>query len=483
MTTSRKFIPVPADDWHLKRMTYIEPEPVPEYAFASAEAIERFRDIKYMLRIHWGLYSVWELNHESWGLLDMDFAKKQDYFDLSKTFNPTEFDAEAWVQFFERAGFRGFAFTSKHHEGFSMFDTQTRVKQKVDWRNPGGPKIVACDEAFSVIESPFGRDIVKELCDAGQRRNLAIDLYFSWPDWFDADFRPYSLHPVRTPEDETCEQDAGMRERFDLSNWIVGPSKTDQERQRLIRRVRNQLRELLTHYGKIDMICLDHWLGPDVWPQQRKILLELRRLQPDVMFRNRGIGNYGDYYTPEHDFPEKGTEKPWMVIHGLAGSFSYDKNAQNYRDEHWVLDNLLDTVAKGGNFQIGIGPNGKGQWHPRAVDVLTKVGGWLHENGEGIYGTRPRPGELYREGGVLFTRTKDQQHVYAFVKHIPVGELVLESLSPAPDADITLLGTTGMALAWKIRDGKLHISIPEAVCNRCNHAHFKWTALKIEVQS
>ena len=100
--------------------------------------------------------------------MKLSFKKKQEYQELYKTWNPTDFDAEKWMEFFERCGFRCFAITTKHHEGFCMFDTKTRVKKRVNWTAKGGPKLEECDLAYSIMETPFGRDVIRELCDAGR---------------------------------------------------------------------------------------------------------------------------------------------------------------------------------------------------------------------------------------------------------------------------------------------------------------------------
>jgi alpha-L-fucosidase len=140
------------------------------------------------------------------------------------------------------------------------------------------------------------------------------------------------------------------------------------------------------------MVCLDQWLGPQVWPALRETILHLRKIQPDVMLRARGIGNYGDYYTPEGFVPgDKGnTDTPWFVIYPLGSSFSYERVPGNYKGAAWVVRNLIDTVAKGGNFMVGIGPDGDGRFHPTAISQLREVGDWLNVNGDGVYATRAR---------------------------------------------------------------------------------------------
>jgi alpha-L-fucosidase len=152
------------------------------------------------------------------------------------------------------------------------------------------------------------------LCDAAHKRDIKIDLYFSHSDWYDADFRPYGYHPLQIPSSEQwCKSQAPGEVETEYQRTkgrqkaylTIVPDPSHEEEQRMIRRHREQLKELLTNYGKIDMICLDIWLGPRVWPQLRETLIELRKLQPDVMFRARGIGNYGDYYTPERFIPRR----------------------------------------------------------------------------------------------------------------------------------------------------------------------------------
>ena len=168
----------------------------------------------------------------------------------------------------------------------------------------------------------------------------------------------------------------------------------------MMARHRAQLTELLTHYGKIDTVCLDQWLGPAVWPQLRETIKQLRKLQPEVMFRARGIGNYGDYYTPEGFVPgsKENTAMPWMVIYQLGGMWSYQPDAAKYKGAIWIVTNLVDVVAKGGNFMVGIGPDARGRFHPKAVEALETTGAWLRLNGEAIYRYTPAPGRSV-EGG------------------------------------------------------------------------------------
>jgi alpha-L-fucosidase len=248
----------------------------------------------------------------------------------------------------------------------------------------------------------------------------------------------------------------------------------------MIKRHREQLTELLTNYGKIDMICLDMWLGRDVWPELRETIKMLRDMQPDIMLRGRGIGNYGDYYTPEGFVPgnPENTDMPWMVIYPLATSFSYDPDAAKYKGSKWVINNLIDSVAKGGNFMVGVSPDENGLWHPKAIEQLEETGKWLDVNGEAIYNTRPRPGQLYKEGeNIYFTRSKDFNTVYAISTKFPGEKLNIKTVRPKDGTAIRLLGYD-RNLTWEYNgESGLTVDIPECIENDTPAYSFKIEAV------
>jgi alpha-L-fucosidase len=472
---------LPASDQNYKRSkNYIEDEAIPEYNWASDEAYEAFQDIKYGVRIHWGLYSIWSMSGESWAFLGnrvpaFDFKKRQEYQQLYKTWNPTGFNADEWMQTFDECGMKMFAFTTKHHEGFSMYDTKTRVKRRVNWDTPNGPQIEDCDTTYSMMDTPFKRDVVKELCDAARKTGIKVDLYFSHSDWYDADFRPYGYHPLQIPSSEDyCKAKADDEPNTEFERTkqrqkdflTIVPDPTPEEEQRMVARHRAQLKELLTNYGKVDMLCFDIWLGPRVWPQLRETLLELRNIQPDTMYRARGIGNYGDYYTPERFVPsgKEHSDVPWFVIDPLASSFSYDPDPAKHKGSQWVVHSLIDSVSKGGNFMVGIGPDATGRFSPEAIRQLKEVGQWLKKNGTAIYATRAREGDLWEEGAnIRFTRSKDNKTIYTHCLAWPGEKLVLKTI-PTNPSKITFLGKPGAAVKWShnATDG-LVITTPDSL--------------------
>jgi len=264
---------------------------------------------------------------------------------------------------------------------------------------------------------------------------------------------------------------------------VIVPDPTDAEVTRMMQRHRAQLVELLTNYGTIDMMCLDMWLGPRVWPELRETILEMRRLQPSVMLRNRGIGNYGDYYTPERVVPgAKGTsDKPWFTIYPLGTDFSYDPDASKYKGAEWIVVNLADTVAKGGGLMIGVGPSAHGEFHPEAIRQMKAAGSWLRVNGEAIYATRPREGSGWAEGEtVRYTRSKDRRFVYAILTKWPGAQLNLKSVRPNKASTVKLLASKAK-LPWKFDSEQgLTISFPDELQEPANRpCEWAWS-LKIE---
>jgi alpha-L-fucosidase len=460
-----------SNDMYRVTKDYVEDEPDADYLHASEAAYEAFRDIKFSVMIHWGIYSMQGIE-ASWPLLVMNSADKQNYQRLYERFNPEKFDAEEWMTMFKRCGVQAFSFTAKHHDGFSMFHTDTRVRKRVNYVHPDR-LIESCDMAYSIEETPFKRDVVKELCDAAGRNNIKVSLYYSHTDWNDADFRPYCFHPLTTNAARTTTE-FGIGS-YD-ANRILAPDVNDNERDRMIARHREQLREILTRYGTIDMIHLDMWLGSNVWTEMKKTVKMIRQLQPEVMLNAGGIGNYADFFIHDNFVPKtkEPTSMPWISMLPLGKTFAYDPDSSRYKGAKWIIDNLVNCVAKGGGFMVGISPDARGEFHPEAVRQLEDVGKWLAINGEGIYGTTSR--EVWKSGDILFTQSKDGKQIYAFVNNFTAKTLIISSVKPVKGSRITILGYD-KPLKWKqAADGCIIIKIPRAIKSPAKRpCEYLWT--------
>lgn len=431
----------------------------PDYRHAGPEALDRWMDWKWGLRIHWGLYCMVDDGHESWvitrHLKDKEWQKK--YYTMYQDFNPTGFDADEWMKIIERAGMKYFSFTSKHHEGFCLWPTKTT--QRGFRRNPDGGYTEVVNN-FSIMDTPFKRDIIGELVKAGRAHGLGVSLYYSHIDWHDWDFG------------------------WDHSNYWYDPKftkKSDPARwAAFIQKERDQIAELLTEYGPIDTLCLDIQ-----WPNEARedadgVAKLARRLQPNILLRNRGIEDYGDYETPERVIPEdpRKVNRPWQVIYPCGDGFSYKKN-DHYKPREWVLASLIDIVAKGGNFQVGFGPDPNGRWPQEMIDRVAYVGDWLKVNGECIYATRPW--NRWHEGkDIRFTRSKDGKYVYAISLKWPGSRLTLGSIKPREGSKIVMLGVK-QPMAWRMdeKDG-LVIDIPESLQDEAGRPCKQAYAFRIE---
>ena len=419
-----------------------------DYAHAGKKALERWQDWKFGMRIIWGVYSILGLDASDWGSRAESEEFKKTYKTLYQVFNPTDFDADEWTELAERAGMKYFVFTAKHGDGFCMYDTKRKVKALRRKPRSASPPLKGLPDqyeevyiSYSVMDSPFKKDIVAELVKAFRKRGMGIGIYPSaiYPHYLDVN-------------------DPGYDQAIEL--------------------ITLELRELCTNYGKIDLFAFDGDRRDEVpRPELIKMTKMVRWLQPEALFRHRGLGPYGDYQIPEHWVPGSGDDprlqKPWQAIEQMGLRWAYQPN-DTYKSKEWILETLIDCVAKGGNFMLGVSPMANGKFPEETAEYLLWVGAWLKVNGEAIYATRPY--KFYMQGDdICFTRSKDNKNVYAISLKWPGKTLSLKNVRAKEGAKIHMLGVKD-PLNWRNDPTEgLVIEIPDYLQdgdNRpCKHAY------------
>lgn len=418
------------------------------------DRLEWFQDLKFGLFLHWGPYCQWGCI-ESWPLVEADtWARpedlpawvergkdltrfRRDYWKLNETFNPTQFDPTPWAKAAEYAGMKYVCFTTKHHDGFCMFDTTT-----TDYR-------------ITHPDCPFHTDpranVAKAVFDAFRTHDFAVSCYFSKSDWHSPHYwSPDFPNPDRNVNFDTAEH----------------PERWEQ----FVRFVHAQIEELMTGYGPLDVLWLD---GGQVRPPRQDIRMaeiaaRARSHQPGLIVADRTVGGpYENILTPEQQIPPEPLPSAWESCLTMGTSWSF-KPGDQYKSTRALIHMLIDIVCKGGNFLLNIGPSPQGVLPAESLDRLREIGDWMTVNAEAIHGTRPIA--PYRQGNIAYTSKGDS--VYALVLAAegaarPPATVVLSGVTPAPGSEVELLGAPD-PVVWGLAAGGAEVTLPEQL--PCEHA-------------
>ena len=369
-----------------------------------------WREAKFGLFVHWGLYAIpgGEWNGKPVGgigewIMDRGRISVADYRPLQKQFNPVKFDADQWVRTVKNAGMKYIVITSKHHDGFCLFDSK--------------------HTDYDVMGSPFQRDIMKELADACHREGIKICWYHSIMDWQHPDYLPRR----------------GWEKR----------SAQGADYDRYVDHMKAQIRELLTDYGEIGVMWFDgEWEG--TWTHERGIDLYdyCRRLQPSVIVNNRvdkgrrGMAGLtssdqyrGDFGTPEQEIPSTGLPGvDWETCMTMNNTWGFKKNDHAWKSNADLIRKLVDIASKNGNFLLNVGPTPEGEIPAPSIERLEAMGRWMNVNGQSIYGTQASPFKRLAWGRCTRKTLEDgNARLYLHVFDWPAdGKLVVPGLANEP---------------------------------------------------
>ena len=403
------------------------------------DKLHHWQDLKFGVLMHWGVYSVPGIV-ESWSIVDEDwitrdttqtFQQYQDwYFGLADKFNPTKFDPAQWADVMAQAGMKYMIFTTKHHDGFCMFDSRYTDYTIAQHAFKDNPK----------------RDVLRHVLDAFREKGFMTGTYFSKPDWHSQyywwDVYPKKGRNVNYP----IKKHAWRWEQFKQYTY-------------------NQMEEILSRYGKVDILWMDGgWVckqnGQDI--DMPHIAQMARRQQPGLIMVDRTIhGEYENYQTPERTIPETQLNYPWESCIPLSDDWGWVPRPR-WKTPEKVINTLIEIVAKGGNLVLGVGPTPEGLIQPEATERLKKIGQWLNENGKAIYNTVPT--EQYQDGNVWFTKSKDNSKTYVIYMldentKLP-AEISWSGHQPKQGTKATLLGN-GKKLSTRQKGNKTVVKLPK----------------------
>jgi len=425
---------------------------------AVLKKLEWFQDIKFGLMVHWGPYSQWGVV-ESWSICSEDepwcarpqgisyVEYKKNYEALKTTFNPVKFDPDKWAAAARYAGMRYVVHTTKHHDGFCMFDTR-----QTDYRitDPGCP-----------FHSDPRADIIKKVFESFRRQGFGIGAYFSKPDWHSPDYwAPEWATPDRNVNYDTSRYPERWRKFCDYTH--------------------KQIEELMTGYGPVDILWLDGgWVRPRarVFDPDRGLVkdpkdqdIDMPRIaalarshQPGLLVVDRTVtGKYENYRTPEQQVPTEPLDYIWETCMTMGDSWSFRPD-DVYKSPRRLIQLLVEIVSKGGNFLLNIGPDASGDFAPEAYRRLKDIGDWMTVNSRAIYDTRPRP--PYRETKVCYSALKDGTVFALYLadedETAPPSKIMLYGLKVVDRARVRMLGVKE-PVRWERVGKALLLILPEA---------------------
>ncbi len=370
-----------------------------------------FRHDRFGIFIHWGLYSM-PARHE-W-VKTNEKIPEEKYEKYFRYFNPDLYDAREWARQAKAAGMKYAVMTTKHHEGFCMFDSKYTD--------------------YKCTNTPAGRDLIREYVDAFRAEGIRIGFYYSLIDWHHPEFPIDQLHPRR--DDPDAYEKSKGRDMHKYAEYM-----------------RNQVTELLTNYGRIDVLWFDfsyekdpkfpEWMrgkGKDEW-EAEELIATARRLQPGIIIDNRTQIEQ-DIWTPEQyqpqewpRHPETGELLPWEVCQTFSGSWGYYRDEMTWKSPKMLVQMLINTVALGGNLLMNVGPTSRGYLDARAEAALKTYADWMKVNSRSIYGCTMAEPELLRlcPNGCKFTQSEDGRRLYIHLFEYPFQYLELRGFAGKVD--------------------------------------------------
>ena len=352
-----------------------------------------FKKAKLGIIIHWGLYSV-EGVHESWA---MPFAKMsgEEYYKQKDGFTAEFYDPKAWAKLFKQAGANYVVLTTKHHEGFCLFDTEYT-------------------DLNVVKATPCGKDLINPYVEALREEDIKVGLYFTNTDWADDDHMRVILDMTQD------ELDALKKEKVQYFNRLFSPKPTpspelkaeyDECWARFMTRYKGEIKELMTRHHP-DILWTDAMITREGFSWEcKEVKKMIEEISPKTIVNGR-LGDQGDYVTPEGYIPLRSLKDPWETCMTINSSWGYQPADPSFKNVNKLVRLLIECVSKGGNLILSVGPDGKGRIQEEVTSVLTELGNWTHKYAEAIYPTEKGIEPFYFLGGT--TLSEDKETLYLF---------------------------------------------------------------------